>query len=263
MAEKDTKIKAFPDLNFTEIFNYFEEIGFKKNHAKTYLALLKFGQLGMRDIVRRTGIQRSYVYDILDELTEKGLVGYYTKNKNRIYFADDPEKILEIINSKEEKIKIFKQKYSAILPNLISVTPLEGKNGLFAYEGRNGIKNIFEDMLKEGKDFVCFGGEGEFSKYFPEYAITFSLKSKAKNIGYKVVYSSSLRQKRPLPIQKKIKCNIKFLPKDYHYPFAIYVYGDKTAIILWQSMTAILIKSQSTAKGFEDYFDMIWKIAKE
>ncbi|MFA5745528.1 MAG: helix-turn-helix domain-containing protein [archaeon] len=263
MKEKTSEVMAMPDLNPADLFSYFEEIGFKRNHANTYLALLKFGQLGMRDIVKKTGIQRSYVYDILDELTEKGLVGFFTKNKNRVYFADDPEKILELINNKEEKIKNFKQKYTALLPSLISVTNVEGKDGLYAYEGRNGLKNIFEDMIKEGKDFVCFGGEGEFSKYYPEYANTFTLRCKQKGMAQKIVYSSSLRGKRPLPIQKIIKCEIKFLPKEYYYPFAIYVYGDKTAIIMWQSMQGILIKGESTAKGFEDYFEMIWKIAKE
>jgi len=125
------------NLESEELVKYFEEIGFRKNHAIVYLAFLKYGSLYMPEIVKKTGINRSYLYDILNELTEKGVIGYIIKNKNRIYYADDPNKIADIIKDKEKTISEFKTKYDELLPSLLLSNIATTKESVVVYEGKN------------------------------------------------------------------------------------------------------------------------------
>ncbi|HNW05887.1 MAG TPA: helix-turn-helix domain-containing protein [archaeon] len=244
-----------------ELINYFEEIGFRKNHAIVYLVFLKYGSLYLPEIVKKTGINRSYMYDILNELTEKGLIGYILKNKNRIYYADNPNKIIDLINNKEKTIAKFRKRYKELLPSFVSSNIITTKESVIVFDGKLSLKNIFEDIIAENKNMLCFGGDGEFSKYYPTYVNSFT--KRLNKINYKIIYTSNLRKSRPLKIQKNHNFEIRFMPKGYQLPFAIWVYGDKTAIVIWESMIGIVIKNKNTAEGFEDYFDIIWKVAKE
>lgn len=250
--------KTLPLLDLKKL----EKIDIKKNHAMVYFSLLKFGHLGISDLVKKTGISRSYIYDILDELIEKGLVGTYTKNNTKVFFADDPEKLLNIINKREEEIKTLKENYTKILPTLISISSKTEKDEIFSYEGNKGIKNIYDDIIKTGKDFKCFAGEGFPADFYKNFVTTFNLRCKKKKIKYKLIFSEALRKRGPLAVQAGVT-EIKYMPKEYTYSFAMHIYGDKISIIIWQSQIGIVIKSQSAAKGFEDYFDIIWKIAKK
>jgi len=252
----NAKIKALS--NISNLTANFEEIGFKKNHAVVYLALLKSGKLKIFDIVKKTGIQRSYVYDILCELTEKGLVSCIAKNNTKEYYADDPHKLLEIIKTKEKNISKFKTEYEGLLP-YFDLANTSTADSILTYEGRNGIKNIFEDILKEKKNYVCFySGESEFLKNFGEYANTFQKKANSKKLKSRMIYSDIFKGKKPIPSQKGF-VKVRFLPKQFSSPIAILVYGNKTAIILWKSMIGILIDSKETAKCFSDYFEVLWK----
>ena len=57
----------------------------------------------------------------------------------------------------------------------------------------------------------------------------------------------------------------KYLPETHQSPATIYIYGDKTAIIMWLAVGkpfAILVESEEISKSFRSYFNLLWKIAK-
>ncbi|RST59362.1 TrmB family transcriptional regulator [Siminovitchia terrae] len=52
----------------------FEEIGFSKNEAKTYMALLKEPGMNGYEISKKSGVPRSMVYAVIDKLVAKGAI---------------------------------------------------------------------------------------------------------------------------------------------------------------------------------------------
>ena len=62
-----------------------EELGLTKNESKVYLALLELGSTAAGPLIKKIGMHRAAVYDIIDLLTGKGLVSYVIK-ANRKYF---------------------------------------------------------------------------------------------------------------------------------------------------------------------------------
>lgn len=49
-----------------------EKIGFGKNEAQVYLALVELGQSSVNEIAIKSGIYRRTIYDSLKNLMEKG-----------------------------------------------------------------------------------------------------------------------------------------------------------------------------------------------
>jgi len=92
-----------------------ERAGLSPNEAKCYLTLLKIGSASANEVSRKSGIHRVSVYDALRGLAEKGLVSQITKTNKFLFEAGNPEKILDIINVKEEQLVEAKK----IVPELI------------------------------------------------------------------------------------------------------------------------------------------------
>ena len=74
-----------------------EELGLTQNEAKIYLCLVNKGQLSAGRITQFTAIHRRNVYDSLDRLIQKGIVGYIKENNLKLYTAANPKQLLKIL----------------------------------------------------------------------------------------------------------------------------------------------------------------------
>src|SRR3989338_6940485 len=97
-----------------------EKLGLTKGEIKVYLALNKLGESTIGPIGKESKVSKSKMYDILDRLIEKGLVGYITKDGTKYFMANDPHMILEYLERKESDLtQTKKQIVREILPILM------------------------------------------------------------------------------------------------------------------------------------------------
>ncbi len=90
-----------------ELFETLKSIGLTNGEARVYIALLSLGTSTVSPIVKLSGISSSKVYFILNRLAVKGLVSMSIKEKNRIYSATEPERILDYLEEREKIIKKY------------------------------------------------------------------------------------------------------------------------------------------------------------
>ena len=64
-----------------------KEAGLTDNESKVYLALIDLGPSLAGQIARKTGMHRRTVYDTIEMLIEKGLIGYIQKNNRKLFYA--------------------------------------------------------------------------------------------------------------------------------------------------------------------------------
>src|SRR3989344_5742397 len=128
------------------------QAGLTNNESKVYLALLDLGPSLAGQISRKTGLHRRTVYDTTEMLIKKGLIGYILKNNRRIFMASSPEKFIDILKEKENVIK-------DILPEMIGLySRTQEKEETNFYKGKQGLKTILEDQLKDGtKEILILG----------------------------------------------------------------------------------------------------------
>src|SRR3990167_5070088 len=127
------------------IQNQLEKAELSPNEAKCYLTLLKFGSASANEISRKSGIHRVSVYDALRGLREKGLISQITKANKLLFEAGNPEKIIEIINEKEEQLEEVKK----IVPQLqLDFRMAKERQEVHSFKGLAGIKTVLWEMLK-------------------------------------------------------------------------------------------------------------------
>ena len=82
-----------------------EKLGFSKNEAKVYLALLKLGSSLAGKIAKETLLDRSSTYSALKVLHKKGVISTYFENKRTIFSPEDPKRLMDYFIEKQEIAK--------------------------------------------------------------------------------------------------------------------------------------------------------------
>lgn len=240
-----------------------ERIGLLKNDRKVYLSLLEIGSATVSELVKKTGIHRSYVYDILDKLIDLGLVSFTIKNNKKFFNVENPEKIVRVIEDRKENLEKDKEVIEKVLPQLVEKqrTALERQEAR-VFIGKEGIKSILEDILQVRKDFVGFGAEGRFRDIYKWYFTNWQKRRVKQRLKYRIIYNVKLRGKRPTKEQRLVQ--VRFLPEKYEFPATTIVYGDKVAILLWdKNPIGFVLESKEVVKSFLSYFNVLWKSAKK
>ena len=227
-----------------------KQAGLTDNEAKVYLGLLDLGPSLAGQISRKTGLHRRTVYDTTEMLIKKGLVGYIINNNRKLFQAANPNRILEIIT---EKQNILSPLVASLSEKYNKTKDKEETN---FYKGKEGLKTVFEDQLN-AKEILILGASSKAYETLQFYFKWYDKTRKEKKIRSRIIASDRNFSKIPLS-------EIKYLPEKYSSPVAVNIYNDKTAIILWaKDPIAIVIKNKEIAIGYKNYFELLWKIAKD
>ena len=228
--------------------------GLTENESKIYTTLLEIGPKSASTIAHRTGLHRRVIYDSIDRLIKKGIIGYIVENNKKIFQASNPMRILEIVKEKEQAL-------NKVMPQMMALFNQERdkvRQETNFYKGINGLKSVFEDQLSEGKEILILGASEQAYELLGIYFHWFDKKRQEKKIKTKIIFNS--RNKLKIPLSE-----IRYLPEEYSSNMAINIYADKVAIILWKKdkPIAILIKDEEIAAGYRKHFELMWKISNK
>lgn len=226
-----------------------KQAGLTENESRVYLALIDLGPALAGQISRKTGLHRRTIYDITEMLIKKGLIGYIVQNNKKLFQASNPNRLLEIIQEKQNLLLPIVQE---LQQKFVKTKQKEQTN---FYKGKEGLKTVFEDQLN-AKEILILGASPRAYDILQFYFKWYDKKRKAKKIKSRIIATDKKIKRIPL-------AEIKYLPQKYENPVAVNIYEDKTAIILWAAEPiAIVIKNKELTKGYKNYFELMWKIAK-
>jgi len=228
------------------------QIGLSKGQAVIYLSLLKLGTATVKEAAEDSGFHRTNIYDVIDELKEKGLVTYYKEGKSTYYQAVNPSNLSSVL---EEKKSILEE----ALPQLMNLfTYSSDKVSVQVYRGAQGMKSAFNNIVKK-KNIMLYGLniQGQLRTELPIYSKQYYRKLDEKNIHYQGIYTREY-------VVKFSKHKIRYIHPKYATPVATHIYEDTILIQIWQpEMIAIEIKSKQIADSYKDNFNIIWKEASK
>ena len=235
------------------------EAGLTKKEAEVYLALIELGSASASQIIQKTGLHRAVVYDLLQRLIEKGLVGHAIKGRKKFFEATNPERLLDILKEKENKIK-------TILPQLFELSQFKDHLEVKIYKGKEGIKTVFEDILRsKPNEWLSLGSSGETYDLLPAFLDEFHKIRVKKGIAARGLLLGK-GKKRGLTLSKINLTEIRYLPQNFVTPTVINIYNDRTALYSVTSDNIpfiILIENAQLTKSFIEYFEWLWKIANK
>ena len=138
-----------------------KKIGLSDKEVKVYLACLQSGPSPVRKIAQAAGVNRGTAYDILRSLMDLGLVSYYHQDKHQYFIAEDPAKLTNTIEQRQQQLEKTKGEIDQLIPQLKSMYDRAGTKPVVKYyEGTAGIKTILRDVLE-----MCKTGDRQYYVY--------------------------------------------------------------------------------------------------
>lgn len=235
-----------------------KSMGLTGNEAKIYLTLLQYGTQTVGSITNKTGIHRRCVYDAMERLIEKGLVGYIIRENKKYFEACDPEHLLTILKEKEKDVLL-------IIPKLHTMYEGSEKQDVKVFRGRKGARAIYDDIIKTGGDYYALGATGKIQDAIgPKTYDKYVQARVEKGIKLHAIYPESMRG---TPMAKKKNAVIRYVSDEYASPINTIVYGDKVEVLIWEydptSPLILLVENKKVAEAFKHYFQMLWTMAKK
>jgi len=240
------------------------QAGLTKGEVKVYLALLEIGESKTGQIIKKSKISSSKVYDILNKLIEKGLVSSVTKENIKYFVAANPKRILEYIKEKEKDLQEKRQELEKIIPHLEMRRKI-ADNAQYAtvFEGIKGVKTAFTQMLnefKKGEQIEVLGARGgtPLEAYQPFFKLWHDSRAK-KGIKAKMIFNQEAKDTYAREREATPLTEVKYLPKYAASPGTINIYKDQILIsLLTEKPLIVKIQNKAIANSFREYFDLLW-----
>ena len=122
-----------------QIIGQLQQLNLSLNEAKVYTALLEIGQTSAGEIIKKTGLHRSVVYETLDKLISRKLVFKLQKNNIAFFQPTDPQRILENVKLQEEIALELVPKLKTLLDRKLPE--------ITVYEGTESYKRFWLDSV--------------------------------------------------------------------------------------------------------------------
>jgi len=231
-------------------------IGLTEKEAKVYIALIETGTTVVSLIAEKAKINRVTTYDILEKLTEKGLVSSFTKKGIKYFTATDPE---VVASNFEQKTKTL----TGAVPELKRLRGETAHPRIQYFEGLEGIKSIYSDTLTAKTEILNFSNSEEIRKIWPTYDADYVSKRSKKQIFLRGIIPSDEAGKKVKSEDSIYHREMRLIPKDkYAFTNEINIYDDKVAIISFtDELIGMIIESKEIANTQRAIFTMTWEFA--
>jgi predicted transcriptional regulator len=246
--------------------NLLKKLGFSEKEIVLYLAILKHGKIIPSDLSKITGINRTTVYSLADELSKKGVI-IQDFSSNIKFFLPAPPQDLELIIKKEEaklekKKTVVKQAINELnhysshtqytIPKLRFVMEEELKDFFFKQNDK------WEKSAME-TDACWYGFQDNFFvENFHEYINWYW--SRPDNKMKLMLLSNKCEAEITIQKHQYNLRQIKFLKKKVPFSASTMIIGDYIIMVVSNQKPhyAIEIKNKELAKNLKELFKIFW-----
>ncbi len=216
--------------------------GLTKQESLIYKGLLESGPETVAVIARNAGLHRPVVYKFLPRLQEKGLIHEVKKGKSTYFVAESPDKLSYLFDSMTGQFK-------DAVSELKDLQTKDGKPIVKFYEGKEGIRGVFYDMvssLKKGELYYRYTssrGRENDEKYLP--ANYRKIRDSKKLERFVISNVKRAAQKKP-----RMERAMRLVPPEFDLfedDVTLLMYQDKVAYIDYNTETATVIQNKMIA----------------
>jgi HTH-type transcriptional regulator, sugar sensing transcriptional regulator len=244
-----------------DLVNSLKNLGLNEKEAKIYLALLQMGESTAYTVAKHSGLKKPNTYVILENLIGRGIVHKVPRTNTKEFVAIAPDELIAVIKSKVESAE------KDALPELKAISKgKEYKVNVSYYEGLDGVKEMYNKLIKEAKGREIKGFYAhqrdtvpELEKYFWE---ELNPRLAKNNIKRKAITTSDPSVEKYFTGEIMNKWNLKAKaldPKKYNSNISIEIYKNKTMILSQRYLQGVIIDNPDVANVMKQIFNLVWE----
>ncbi len=241
-------------------------LGLEELEITCYLALLKKSPQRASQLSLSLDIPKATILDAISQLVNVFNIVKQTKKKNFYLFSvEDPADILRWLEQKQTGYAHAKQQVTDLLPELRSLQQYDvNKPKIYYFEGKEGIRQVFWQVLDEADEIIGYGSHEGDAKYLSDIIPEYYEKRVAKKIPARaIVPALPFNIQQAAPGEKKYLRPTHLIPAEFNYPIQINVYKNTTIFFSFEENFALMIKRQPIAACLKKMFEFAFEYTKE
>jgi DNA-binding MarR family transcriptional regulator len=241
-------------------------LGLSGDEARMYLELLREPTTHLK-LAHATGINRTKVYRLADDLEKRSLVAKRTDDRGTFLVATDPTKLELALIDQEETLKQKRMAFAQLMPMLALFKQTDAKDFVVnTYDGIDGFKQMLWHELKtKGEELIL--GCGTIDDVVSDSTWAEKHRQLTIDAGYTIREIINVGDKdEPFTLNKEFMTRYthRAIPSDI-LPLGqqICIYNDTIAIYHWRhdQKVGLEIISAPFATMMRDVFEMYWQKA--
>ncbi len=234
-----------------------QKIGMTNKEARVYLALLELGKSAVSVIAGRAQMNRSTAYVILRSLRAQGFVLEIPNTKKHEFIAEDPQKIVEITQSRHTLAE-------RLVPTLQAKRKKEsGLSNFRFYQGLDGLREAYQYRLESFSNSECVAFWGASASIPPEahrIFLKWARDSKRANVRLRAIAPDDESLSLYRDIDTEHLREVRIVPQSvYPSELSIEIFTDMVRMTSLSDLQTVIIESKETARSMKAIFEMCWK----
>lgn len=234
-------------------------IGLNETQAKAYIVLVKNGSLTPPQAAELLSIKRPNAYAVLDQLVEMGLAKKSDVNKKITYHVENPVALERLAKENRTKAHEHERHVQASMPTLLNYFyTFSAQPGVKFYQGTDGIREIYTDMLRTAKDVYVIRSPHDHDLLSTAYYEEFKTKKARAGIHTYMInpeVNKEVWNEKTDALHKTFRTQVS--DQDYDASVEICSYGDKVSIISFgEEVIGMIIHSPQIAYAQKQIFTL-------
>lgn len=234
-----------------------KKVGLTGNQARVYLALVQKGPQFLQELADNTGIKRTSLYLVIDQMDTDGLIDAEIRGKRKRYYIKDPKLLLQ---KAREKFYFL----DALVPQLEDVFERQSSgNKIRFYDTKTGLKEALKELNKlnpEKDELLTI--EGDIRSAFKlgyDFWKDLLAEKKLMQIRSRTIIPSN--EKDEFIIRNhKIQMRTSSLLDEFK--IMLYIFSDKVMLMIPEDQLCVVIENLKIKKALAAMFEVVWKRSK-
>jgi sugar-specific transcriptional regulator TrmB len=243
-----------------------QSLGLSYKESDILVVLIQLGDASASTLCRKTGIHRSTVYMIINQLQWKGMISSQKKKGCLLYRATDPKIFLKV--KRRENLE-----QNEVIDVLISSLPALGNTygavsqspDASVLRGKAGLIHVLEDSLSAGTPLLSWlNVEDSNYEILGDYLDEYLEERQSLNLGMKAIHShlsdSACLKKHFIDGLDEYQSMDK---KELPLFSQILMYDDKVAMLEYENQIGVIVQNPQIAQSQRRIFEFSYRLAKE
>jgi len=244
--------------------DYFKHLGLSSEKATLYLTLLNSGPQTAISLAKLSGIKRTYVYHLSQELAKENLIKLSQKGRTTFFTALSPDTLLARAEERQTQARLAMAGLESAIPDLQSKYRLSDTRPTVSYfEGIEGVKKVYKDTLTAKTPILALVETNEVETEIYKWVTAEYVHGRilAKIPVQAIVTTGDKTTTYTKKDKDELRETKTVSSKDFPFEQEINIYDDKVAIINHKSgskLLGIIISDPTIATTFRSWFNLTW-----
>lgn len=256
------------DINAVK--DYFAKLDLEPEIAQMYISLHTYGPQSLSELARRSGVERTRIYRLMDTLKSSSLIETEQQYKRTILHAAPLTNLEVLISKKEQEVKELHSELHALHQSLGQASNDSALTKVQYYQGSEGVKQMLWNQTKSSSENLSVLYENIQMRTKLAYFERWVQTCNTKGLSFRGIIGDNFIKSQQAwygsnANERLQRWEARYIaPELYAITHSMVLYDDIIAYYNWKDgeVFGIEIRNHEIAAAQRQLFEIIWNQAQ-